>query len=42
MGKGSFTEYAIRLSGDSLWLTYKRNEKGPVIDPPTIKLVRVE
>jgi hypothetical protein len=42
MSNGSFTEYAIRLSGDSLWLTYKRNQRGPVVNSPIIKLVRVE
>jgi hypothetical protein len=42
MGNGAFTEYGYRIAGDSLWLTTRRNERGPVVNPPTIKLVRIE
>ena len=42
MINGAFTEYSVRLAGDSLWLTYKRDQRGPVVNPPTIKLVRIE
>jgi hypothetical protein len=42
MVAGSFTTYAYRLAGDTLWLTMQRNQQGPVPAPVTIKLVRVE
>jgi hypothetical protein len=42
MAKGAFTSYRYRLAGDTLWLTVQRNEHGPVTNPPTIKLTRVE
>jgi hypothetical protein len=42
MADGSFTTYMFRLSGDTLWLTQKRDLRGPVANPATFKLVRVE
>lgn len=42
MGDGAFTVNGYRLSGDTLWLTPQRDQRGPVANPPTIKLVRVE
>jgi hypothetical protein len=42
MAKGAFTSYAYRIAGDTLWLTTQRTERGPVTNPPTIKLTRVE
>lgn len=42
MAKGAFTSYAYRIAGDTLWLTMQRTERGPVPNPPTIKLTRVE
>ena len=42
MTAGSFTSYAYRVTGDSLWLTPQRDSRGAVKNPPTIKLVRVE
>ena len=42
MEAGSFTSYVYRLAGDTLWLTLQRNQRGPVTNPPTIKLTRVE
>ena len=42
MGAGAFTTYAYRLAGDTVWLTHQRDQRGPVVNPPTIKLVRVE
>lgn len=42
MTTGSFTSYAYRIAGDSLWLTPQRDSRGAVKDPATIKLVRVE
>jgi len=42
MAPGAFTTYAIRLQGDTLWLTQQRTHRGPVTHPLMIKLVRVE
>jgi hypothetical protein len=42
MTKGSFTSYAYRVAGDTLWLTPQRNSRGGVTNAPTIKLRRVE
>jgi len=42
MTAGSFTSYAYRVTGDSLWLTPQRDSRSAVKNPPTIKLVRVE
>ncbi len=42
MAPGAFVTYGYRLSADSLWLTAQRDQRGPVMNPPTIKLVRVE
>jgi hypothetical protein len=42
MTPGTFTTYSYRLVGDTLWLTPQANQRGPVTNPPTIKLTRVE
>lgn len=42
MTAGSFTSYAYRVAADSLWLTPRRDSRGSVKNPATIKLVRVE
>ena len=42
MTKRSFTSYAYRVAGDTLWLTPQRDTRGAVKNPPTIRLVRVE
>jgi hypothetical protein len=42
MSPGSFATYAYRVTGDTLWLTQQRDQRGAVSNPPTIKLVRVE
>ena len=42
MAAGAFTSYSYRIAGDTLWLTYQRTARGPVTNPPTIKLTRVE
>ena len=42
MARGSFTAYAFRVAGDTLWLTPQRDARGAVPNPPTIKLRRVE
>jgi len=42
MAKGSFTAYAFRVAGDTMWLTPQQDSRGAVTNPPTIKLTRVE
>ena len=42
MAAGSFAAYGYRVTGDTLWLTIQRDTRGPVANPPTIKLTRVE
>jgi hypothetical protein len=41
MKSGAFTTWSYRLEGDTLWVTAKTNQSGPV-DPVTIKAVRIE
>lgn len=41
MAAGSITTYTYRAEGDTLWLTQQRDLRGPVANPATIKLVRV-
>ena len=42
MGPGVFITYSFKLDGDSLSLTQQRNQNGPIANPFTLKLVRVE
>ncbi|MEP6731885.1 MAG: hypothetical protein ABJE10_14655 [bacterium] len=42
MASGAFTSHTFRLQGDTLWVTPQRSQHGPVSNPATIKLVRVE
>lgn len=42
MSPGSLEKYAYRIEGDTLWLTQQRDQCGPISNPPTIKLRRVE
>lgn len=42
LSQGAFTAYGYRISGDTMWLTPQRNERGAVRNPPTIKFTRVE
>jgi hypothetical protein len=42
MRAGVFTTYTIRLEGDTLWLVSKANQDGPVANPTTTRLTRVE
>jgi hypothetical protein len=41
MAPGAFTALAYRLDGDTLWVTYRRNQNGPIEDPVTVALVRI-
>ena len=42
MTPGAFTTYAIKMQGDTLWLTEQRTHRGPVANPMTVKMVRAE
>jgi hypothetical protein len=42
MAPGAFVVYSWTLTGDTLIVTPKRNQNGPVANPPTIKLVKIE
>ena len=42
MAAGAFTTHTFRLQGDTLWVTDQRNQSGPIANPVTAKLVRVE
>jgi Lipocalin-like domain len=43
MSSGSFQVYTFRMEGkNTLWLTTKANQTGPVANPTTLKLTRVE
>ena len=42
MAPGAFTTYSYRLDGNTLWVTFQKNQNGPIVNPPTIKAVRVE
>jgi hypothetical protein len=41
MKSGAFTTWSYRLEGNTVWVTAKTNQNGPV-EPVTIKAVRVE
>lgn len=41
MKSGAFTTWSYRLEGNTIWVTAKTNQNGPV-EPVTIKAVRVE
>ena len=42
MAPGTYFTFSYRIVGDTLWLTHQRDHRGPVANPPTIKLTRVE
>jgi hypothetical protein len=40
---GAFTAVTFRFEGnDTLWITGKANQNGPIADPTTLKLTRLE
>ena len=41
MTPGAFTTWTFRLEGNTLWVTARSNQNGPV-DPVTVKVIRVE
>ena len=43
MRAGNFLTFTFRLEGrDTLWLTSKTDENGPLANPTTVKLIRLE
>ena len=42
MAPGAFVTYSYKIDGDTLWVTYQKNQHGPIVNPVTIKAVRVE
>ena len=42
MAPGAFVVYTWTLTDNTLTVTPKRNQSGPIANPPTIKLVKVE
>jgi hypothetical protein len=42
MSTGAFNVSAFKIEGNTLWLTAVRNQSGPVQNPATIKLTRIE
>lgn len=42
MSEGAFFVDSFKLEGNTLWLTAVRNQNGPVTNPVTLKLTRVE
>lgn len=42
MSSGAFTTHTFKLVGDTMWVTDQRNQNGPVANPVTVKLVRIE
>jgi hypothetical protein len=42
MSSDWFVTYTYRVDGDTLWLTEQRNQRGPIANPTTIKLTRME
>jgi hypothetical protein len=42
MAHGAYSTYTYKLSGDTVWVTAKSTDKGPVTNPVKIKAIRVE
>jgi hypothetical protein len=42
MTSGAYVTYSFKLDGNTLVVTYLRNQNGPIANPATIKAVRVE
>lgn len=42
MAPGAFVTYSYKLAGDTLWVTFQKNQNGPIVHPVTVKAVRVE
>jgi hypothetical protein len=42
MAPGAFIVYSFKLDGNTMFVTQQRDHNGPVVNPATIKSVRVE
>ena len=42
MASGNFMEFTFTLNGDNLTMTQVRNQAGPVVNPPTVRLTRAK
>ena len=42
MTPGAFITYSYKLDGDTLRVTFQRDQNGPIVNPVSIKAVRVE
>ncbi len=42
MRPGNALTFSCKIEGDTLWLTSKTGPQGPIENPPTLKLTRVE
>jgi hypothetical protein len=42
MVPGTFTTYTYTLDGDTLRVTFQKNQNGPIANPVTVKAIRVE
>jgi hypothetical protein len=42
MAPGAFITYSYKLDGDTLWVTVQKDQNGPIVNPVTVKAVRVE
>ena len=42
MASGAYTTHTFKLQGDTLWVTDQRNQNGPIANPVSVKLVRIE
>ena len=42
MAPGAFITYSYKLDGDTLWVTFQKNQNGPIVNPVTVRAVRVE
>ena len=42
MAPGAFITYSYKLDGDTLRVTFQKDQNGPIVNPVTIKAVRVE
>lgn len=42
MGPAVFITYTYKRDGNTMWVTQQRNQNGPMANPATIKVVRVE
>jgi hypothetical protein len=42
MAPGAFVTYTYKLDGNTLLVTYQKDQNGPIVNPVTVKAVRIE